>query len=271
MGLDYYFAGQKRDKNDKRRESYREPQVLSAQEKVRKRTEIRYRLLPLVILLLAISYLSWWLFLSAYFDVAKIEYLQEPSERIKERIEQLKGRNIITLRPLKLASQWEIEQPSIKALRIYRGLPRTLKVAVEERSKAFVWQTQGKLYLLDASGVVFQEVLNSSDQSSFAIIDDSNVPVQLGQKITSDAFVKTIQEIIDKLPANINGETIASVHVSETIFNLAILTNQNIKILFDTTQPLDLQLEAVKKIYAENRGDVHEYLDVRVLGKAYLK
>src|SRR3990167_223085 len=271
MAIEYYYASKKSDKKNKGREVYNQPQVLTAQTQEPTVTTVSMRRLSWVILALALGYVCWWLLYSSYFEVRYINYLQEPSERVKARIESLKGENIILMRPTKLARQWEVEQPSIKALHIYRGFPQTLRVAVEERSKAFIWQTQGKSYLLDASGVVFEEVPSPSDQNSFAIIDDNNVTLTLGQKITSEAFVKTVQSILDELQKYIGDEGIKNMHVSETIFNVTVVTGKDIKIMFDTTQPLDLQLEAVKKVYAENRGDVHEYLDVRVLGKAYLK
>ena len=269
MALDYYYASRQSERR-KKEGVLRKPQILTHSQKDKPIVVVSYRRLSFVLIFLGLSYLVWWLLVSSVFSVTKIEYLSEPSERIKARVETLKGRNIIFMRPAKLAQQWGVEQPSIKSFHIYRGLPHTLRVTVEERSKAFVWQTQGRSYSLDGSGVVYEEI-SSPEQNNFAIIDDNNLSVTLGGKIVSRDFVKNIQEVLDSLPSLIAEEGIKNIHVGETTFNIVVVTGKDIKILFDMTQPLDLQLEAVKKIYAENRGDVHEYLDVRVISKAYLK
>lgn len=270
MALDYYYASRQSDRKKDKEGGFRKPQVLTQSQKERTITIVSYRHLSFVLVFLGLAYLTWWLLASSIFSVEKIEYASEPSERIKTRVETLRGKNIIFIQPSKLARRWEAEQPSIKALHVYRGLPHTLRVVVEERSKAFIWQTQGKSYLLDGSGVVYEEVA-APEQNSFAIIDDNNVSVTLGKQIVSRDFVKNVQTLLDSLPALIAEEGIKNIHVGETTFNVTVVTGKDIKILFDMTQPLDLQMEAVKKIYAENRGDVHEYLDVRVISKAYLK
>jgi cell division septal protein FtsQ len=270
MALDYYYASRQSDRKKGQEGTFRKPQILTQNQKEKKITVISYRRLSWVLVLLGLVYLAWWILVSPVFSITKIEYASEPSERVKSRIETLKGKNIVFLRSNDLARQWEAEQPSIKALHIYRGLPHTLRVTVEERSKAFIWQTQGKSYLLDGSGVAYEEII-SPEQNSFAIIDDNNLSVTLGKQIVSHDFVKNVQTLLDDLPGSIAEEGIKNIHVGETTFNITVVTGKDIKIFFDMTQPLDLQMEAVKKIYAENRGDVREYLDVRVIGKAYIK
>src|SRR3989344_1651118 len=190
MAIEYYYASKKSDKKNKGREVYNQPQVLTAQTQEPTVTTVSMRRLSWVILALALGYVCWWLLYSSYFEVRYINYLQEPSERVKARIESLKGENIILMRPTKLAHQWEVEQPSIKALHIYRGFPQTIRVAVEERSKAFIWLTQGKSYLPAGPVVGFEEAPSPSDKNGFAIKADSNFALTRGKKPTRAASSK---------------------------------------------------------------------------------
>jgi len=272
MALDYYYSHKKKD-DEKAGQRARPPQILVEQKEEHRRQEfvIDYRRLTWVVLGVALMTLMWWLFLSPTFVVKDIIYDQEPSPSIKQKIEALRGKNIFLLRFSAFEQEWEKEQPIIKNLRLYRGLPNTLRVTVEERSKALVWKSGDHYYLLDATGVAYEDLGKKSKEKYLPIIDDRNVPVSLGERAVSNDFVTSVQKIIDSLSGKIGNESISEVHIGESTFNVDIKTSQNITLKFDILQPIDLQIEALEFVYKEKRSDVHKYVDVRVIGKAYIK
>ena len=213
--------------------------------------------------------LLWWLFSSQVFTVKNITYDKAPNENIKAELENLKGKNIITLQTSKLITKWQKEYPAIKYFRIYKGLPSTLRVNIEERSKALVWKSQDQYYLIDTSGIAYKKT--SAKEAHFAIVDDENLPVELGRQIVSADFISSAQNILDNVPDIIKDEKIVELHVAESSFSVDVLTGANIRLKFDITQSLPLQYEALKYMYKEKRGDVKEYIDLRVVGKAYYK
>ncbi len=262
MALEYFYL--KRKKNEK-------PQKRRVEKRYDSHYEIDYVRLKWVVVIFSLSVLLWWFFASQVFIVKDIIYEGEPSEPIVEKIETLRGKNILLLKIDELIAGWQGELPIIKSLVIYRGLPDTLRVNVEERDKAIVWQSKEEYYFIDTSGVAYERAEGGKKESYLPIVDDSNINVELGNRIVSSDFVTTVQKIIDELPAKINNESIEEIHVGESTFSIAVLTSSNITIKFDITQSVNAQLEAVRYVYSEKRGDVKQYIDVRVLGKAYIK
>lgn len=272
MALDYFYSNKRKGQKDKTGVVPTTPPIMSEKkEPITRQVVIDYKRLTWVILIFAFLLLVWWLLASKYFIVEEIIYEQEPSPIIKEKIEGLRGKNILLLQLGQMEQEWQVQQPIIKTLHIYRGLPHTLRVAIEERSKAIVWKSNDHYYLLDASGVAYEDTGMDLKENFLPILDDGNVPVDLGKKIVGGDFVASVQELMDNVPSKIGDETIREMHVGESTFNVSILTSKDITIKFDITQPLDLQLEALDYIYKEKRGDVKEYVDVRVIGKAYIK
>jgi len=272
MALDYFISNRKNKKRETGSTSA-PPQFFVQNEKHKnlKAVIIDYKRLTWVILVFGVALVIWWLLFSPTFLVKDIIYEHEVSEKIENKVESLKGENILLLQLSKLCAEWQKEQPVIKKLIIYRGLPHTLRVNIEERSKAMVWKTADNYYILDATGVAYEDAGKDMKENYMPIIDDSSIPVELGSKIVTADFVVSVQEIFDNITGKIGDETIKEMHVGESTFNVTVVTSKDIKIKFDITQPLDLQLEALDYIYKEKRGDIKEYLDVRVIGKAYIK
>jgi cell division septal protein FtsQ len=271
MAIEYYYTD-KGAETKIRSKSKRSLQMMDTPQEARKRgVQVDYRALAITVAGLSLIYLAWWLLLSTFFQIHTIDFSREPSPPLRAVIEKLKGENILTMRLNAMTAKLQHDNPALKSVNLYRGLPDILRVDIVERTGALFWKTQEQYYRLDGSGVVFEAVNVAQTQGSLVIIDDSNLPVALGQKILSVEFVKDIQRILDELPAIANNESIKEIHVGESMYTIAVVTDQNVKILFDITQPLDLQFDAVKQVYLSNRPDIKEYADVRVIGKAYLK
>ncbi|HOE74439.1 MAG TPA: FtsQ-type POTRA domain-containing protein [bacterium] len=262
MALEYFYLRRRKgEKMEKRR----------GEKRPNSRYEIDYVRLKWVVVFFSFAVLLWWFFVSQVFVVKEIVYESEPSEPVVEKIEALKGKNILLLKTEELVASMQKELPIIKRMAIYRGLPDTLRIRVEERDRAIVWQSKENYYFIDTSGVAYEHAEGGKKESYLPIIDDSGIAVELGNRIVSSDFVATVQKIIDELPAKINNESIEEIHVGESTFSIAVLTSDNVMIKFDITQAVDTQIEAVRYIYSEKRGDVKQYIDVRVLGKAYIK
>lgn len=271
MAIDYYFSNRKKNKKDAKHAPTPPRFYAQNEEKKPKVIIIDYKRLTWVIALFAFALIVWWLLISPTFIVKDIVYEQEVSDKIKNRVESLKGKNILLLQLGKLGTEWQKEQPVIKKLIIYRGLPHTLRVNIEERSKAMVWKSGDNYYILDATGVAYEDAGKDMKENYMPIIDDNLVAVSLGNKIVSADFVSSVQNIFDNIEGKTGDETVKEMHVGESTFNVTVVTSKDVKIKFDITQPLDLQLEALDYIYKEKRSDVKEYIDVRVIGKAYIK
>lgn len=269
MPLDFYSQSD----HEKKTQSHGSSQILIEQKTPpkKKEWEINYGRLSFVFVVYICGALAWWLFFSSMFNITTVTYEEEPSSSVKARIESLKGRNIFLVRTSQLIASIQKEQPSVKNMKIYRGLPDTLRVKTEERSEALVWLSQGHYYLMDADGVAYKDLGKAPSETVLPIVDKNNLKVKLGQQIVSTTFVEASQKLLDELPSKIGDEKITELDVGESSFTLEVVTNKKVRLIFDIMQPLDLQLDAVDYLYKEKRGDIKTYADLRVLGKAYIK
>lgn len=269
MSLDFYSHSNRQRQVAQKRA----PQILVEQKPPpsKKSWEINYGRLSFVLILYVCGVLVWWLFFSNMFIVTDITYTSEPSASVKERIEALKGRNIFLARTGRLIANIQKDQPSVKNMKIYRGLPNTLKVNTQERSKALVWLSNKHYYLIDVDGVAYKDLGTAPADTVLPIVDKNNLSVSLGQQIVSRTFVEASQKLLDDMPSRIGSEKIVELNIGESSFTLEVVTDKKIRLIFDIMQPLDLQLDAVDYLYKEKRGDIKTYADLRVLGKAYVR
>jgi len=233
--------------------------------------------------------LFWLLFFSPVFAVSEILIEGPATEEIVAKFETFRGANIFRLDSERVEQELKASHPHLKRLAIFRGLPNALKVEVQTREEALVWESGGKRFLVDHDGYVFAEEEKELDLTltealsaiteqpttqpypDLPLVSDTrNAPLTVGTQLVSPEFVLFVDRIFHDF-APTTGITISALRVGETTFQIEVLTTEGFVVFFDTTRKSDPQLVALKKVLDTYRGQVHEYVDLRVVGKAYLK
>lgn len=179
-----------------------------------------------------------------------------------------KGQNIFLFNGNNLEKDLIANYPEIKEIVIYKGLPSTLKVALVEREPALAWESNSRKYLVDNEGVAYK--LTADSGSSFVITDPLNIPVDIGSKVIDVDFVSFITDA-QKCLTNEANIKITGIQIRETNFDVDIMTADGYHILLDTERSAAKQVSALIKILAEKRDLIHEYVDLRVSGLAFIK
>lgn len=214
------------------------------------------------------TFLIWFLFYSPAFAINNLELRGNANEEVWQILESYKGRNIWRFPAARERLKLTQLKPEVKQVLIFRGLPHTLKIEILEREPVLIWKTGDKNYLMDKEGVVFRQIENTEGYP--VVFDTKNVPVELSQNYATSAFV----DFASRLWADFEKETglkPAYFEVAETTFQLSLQTNEGFKVFFETIRDFKPQLEGLKKVLAEHRDKVKEYVDLRVEGRAYLK
>lgn len=162
--------------------------------------------------------------------------------------------------------------PEIKSVKIYKGIPNALKIIVEEQQPNLLWQSGISYYLVNDGGVAYKDVTSSiTEYGSLARINDlRNLPVKLQTQIVSNHFILFTNKIFSEIKeqANVDPDYFA---IDETTVDLYLYTKNGFFIKFDTLRDADMQTANLKLILVQRRSDVHEYVDLRVNGWAYIK
>jgi cell division septal protein FtsQ len=222
-----------------------------------------YKLMFSCLLIIAIL---WFFFASSFFAIKDIQIKGNIRPETRAVVEKLKGQNIFLIGKTKAENNLMKEEPGIKNIKILRGIPNTIIVELIERSPAITWVTQGKTYLVDKDGYVYREEIDNYTK----VVDQKNIPVLIGQRITATSFVSFIEDLNKELN-NKTGLDIDHVEIPETTYQIQVVTKNGPILKIDTSRSLEDQLSDIKYILDHNNSDSKNMIDVRVPGFAYIK
>lgn len=224
-------------------------------------------------------FILWLLTAAPWLKVKDIRIEGVATEETKAEIEKLKGQNILWLSVTSPDRVVTEHQPSIKEIKILRGIPDTLIVKLIEREPSMIWQVNDVWYTVDPTGFVFKEQqINKREDGSLdypgttlpVVVDTKLVPVRVKQTIVRPQFITFVKTLQERLPKELNLRVIRG-EVGETTFNVTMVTDAGWNVLFDTTRPLEAQMKTLMNVLESKRADIHQYVDVRVRGWVYYK
>jgi len=254
----------------RRQFDFRNPKIYRT---TKKETNVSFnpKYIWLFLILILIGLAVWWFFYSQTFLIKNIEITGTVNDSIKAEIDKFYNKNIF----LFVIGQSDMElakkQTSIERLNIIKGIPDTLKIEVLVRKPDIRWKTKDKIYFIDENGIIFNlETQNEDDNKLPCVVDGRNLEIKLGSKAVTSDFVDFIKKLAEKLPEESKKE-IAEMRIEETTLHLTVKFKDSYQIFFDTLGSFDDQLYLLKKTIEKHNGEIKEYIDLRVDGKAYYK
>lgn len=235
-----------------------------------KLTTSRWPFMSIALFLIIVALASfgvWFVVGSSYFTVTDIEVKGVVSPQTQRVIDQLRGRNIFLLGNRSTEAKLLREEPTLKAIRIVRGLPNFLQIEVLEREGYMSWHSGDKWYWLDREGVAFRAL---ETPRGIQIYDEANIPVQLGEKVVARDFLTFIETLSVTTPST-SGLKLEKVLVGESTFSVRVMTDKGIEVVFNTIDQIDRQLDSLARIWRTKQSDITTSIDVRVPGYVYYK
>ncbi len=128
---------------------------------------------------------------------------------VKDALQIEQGAPILAL-PLEQMQQRLEAVPEIKRAAIARKLPGILEVAITERLPAALWQTNGKLRLIDREGVVLNQE-KYREKLALPLVVGADVPAHVGPLLA----------LLDTVPS-LRTEVVAAVRVGGRRWNIEL-------------------------------------------------
>lgn len=179
------------------------------------------------------------------------------------------GRNIWTVSLGNLERSLSSKYPQFEEVSVYKVLPREVKAVVLERQTALIWQNAKQTVAVDASGIAFPPP-SVIPESLPRVTDSADVSVMPGQLVATPEVVGFVADAKRQLTEMAKLE-ITGISFIETTFDAAFATKDGWKVMLATDRQLGPQLNSLTKILAEKRNLIHEYVDLRVAGYAFVK
>jgi cell division septal protein FtsQ len=186
-------------------------------------------------------------------------------DKIEKKILFAETKSIFLVDSSKIISDILVEFPQIDKIDFKKQLADKVSIFVKERNPLAVFQQNKKYFLVDESGIIFEEI-SEQDVSLFRINNNIfGVEAELGQNVVSEELIRKIIDINDKLKKN-DGLSVEEFSIiSEQRMNVGV--SEGWQIYFNLKSDMDWQiteLEAIlqNKISAQNRRKLN-YIDLR--------
>lgn len=256
-------------KSQKQRFYFRRPEVISSTPKAKKeRMGLNLKPLKNLFYLLCLFAILYLIIFSSTFKIKEVEIEGVKSVEISDYLNQtLIGRNILLMRTGKYLSDLSSKFPILEEASLVRGLPSTVKINVHERSQELILCNDQGCYEVDSRGYAYQKIPKPLDK--VVLIDQKNLEIKETDKLFSDSFIKFYLDAIDELGKA--GVQLKEARMDETTFKISFVSTEGWSAILDSSGNLANQVSAVKQVLANNKQDLHEYVDVRVEGVAYIK
>lgn len=210
----------------------------------------------------------WFIFYSSTFAVANVELEGTDAPAAHSVVQSLKGKNIFRLNSTSIEASLRGAYPPIASLSLVRGLPSTVRLSVALRQPELRWQVKDTLYILDATGELFDQGDKPEYQTLPKVIDQSGAHPKVGQRVVGSGFIEFIKSVNKEGPAVVKRNLVSS-EVNDTTLLVDVLYEGDIRTRMTIQRPWKEQLDSISAIL-----DAHpqaKLIDVRVPGWGYWK
>lgn len=257
-------------KRERQRFYFRRPEVIKSTDQVKKeKKKINTKPLKSIFYLILLMLVLYFAIFSDFFKIKTVSIDGVKSVEILDHLNKtLIGRNILLMRTGHYLNDLSKTFPILEEASIVRGLPSTVKISVKERSQVMILCSgSGGCFEIDSNGYAYQKIQRPTDK--VVLVDEKNFAIKETDQVFSKSFIKFFLDAIDEL--NKNSITIKEARMDETSFKIRFITSEGWAAVLDSSSNLQNQISAVKQAVDKNKSDIHEYVDVRVEGVAYLK
>ncbi|MCL5410879.1 MAG: FtsQ-type POTRA domain-containing protein [Patescibacteria group bacterium] len=251
---------------------YRTPSIFSG-GKIKTEKEFHFPKIPIKMIFIIgiILFLIYYLFFSTKFtikDVIVEGNKMVPSEKIADSVP--KHSNILLFGVSKTKKEILKNNPEIKNVEIFRGLPDAVKIVVLEHEGKLIWQSGDSSYLISTQGYVAKKIDPGEMYDFPRVIDKKNIPVETGANLLSPSFVAFITNIYSQF-FNVTNIKPKDFEINQTTFDINLNTEAGFYVKFSSLRSSAKQLDNLKQVLVAKRDQVHEYVDLRIDGWAYYK
>ncbi|MCC7357152.1 hypothetical protein IT408_01460 [Candidatus Uhrbacteria bacterium] len=195
-------------------------------------------------------------------------------------------RNLFFINPKILAEELK-EQLFLESAVVEKSYPNILRLILRERQRSIVLSSKDQLLLVDVHGVVTGEAdsvqterirrllskneLMSVDQLPVIVFDLPEPAAPGYQAASAQAIRGWLEASKNLLEARIRHRYIRVPNLETS--TMYVQTDGNIDIVLERGSTLQTQIEVYRKFMESKPKDlkIHEYIDVRVPGKVYIK
>lgn len=182
------------------------------------------------------------------------------------------GDNLFRLNKFKIAEKMVVELPYLGSVNIYRKLPTTLCIEVQETQARFAAYNDGRFVLLDSSLKVL-EVLDELPQGPAFLIGVKLSEATPGTKAVfeKDTLEQTVNTLIQGLQNNFDYDKVSAIDMTELHALRVYYDNHRVKVLLGNTEHLEEKLQLAQNAISQNGLSEKARIDITGTNAAYYR
>ena len=182
------------------------------------------------------------------------------------------GDNLFRLNKFKIAEKMVVELPYLGSVNIYRKLPTTLCIEVQETQARFVAYNNGRFVLMDSSLKVL-EVLDELPQGAAYLIGVKLSDATPGNKAVfeKETLEQTVNTLIQGLQDNFDYEKVSAIDMTELHALRVYYDNHRVKVLLGNTEHLKEKLQLAQNAISQNGLSEKARIDITGGNAAYYR
>ncbi|HSX42171.1 MAG TPA: hypothetical protein VLE93_02375 [Candidatus Saccharimonadales bacterium] len=213
------------------------------------------------------------------FRVQTVELAGGGTPELVAALQKLKGDSLLSGTLFADVTRVKNSLPTLSQLNCRRGIPGTLKCAVTLRHATLYWKAGDKIMAVDADGFAYAAA--TPPTGAIIIEDRGGSAPHLGQTVASRQTVEKYVELFTALTSS--HLTTSQLFIGDSLFQVgASLTastdptvpfaaNSPISALFTLDQPATGQVATLIEILKAKHDAIHDHVDLRVPGSAYVQ
>jgi len=193
-----------------------------------------------------------------------------------------KGGSIWTFSKGRLVAKLLQDNPTLERVDVLRGLPDALRVQVKERSAAALWMSGTEAYVLDPDGNAFLQYKSDALPSTDLvvgktilelpkIVDQSGLPVQLGDQAASSLFLQFTTNISEQLAALLPLYVLDHFEVGITTYDVTLVARSGIHIQLNSLGDAGVQMRNLARLVRDDKVSSATTVDLRIDRWAYVQ
>ncbi|CAN5165543.1 hypothetical protein BH11PAT4_BH11PAT4_7850 [soil metagenome] len=229
----------------------------------------------------SVAAIVWLLFWSPVFTVKQVEVagsLLSNSAAISESIPR--GGSIWFLSEASIKSKIFATQPVID-VKVYKGIPHSVKVVVEERKPVILWQSGDGVSLIDAGGEVLFTYKVAEFPTSEAepgttlnqlprVTDSQNITVVTGTSIASPQFVEFVASLQHEMATYLPDLRVTRLEVQRTTYDLLVVAESGLRVQMNTLGEAAPQVRNLARLITQENIASNAQVDLRIDRWAYV-
>lgn len=182
------------------------------------------------------------------------------------------GDNLFRLNKFEIAEKMVVELPYVSSVNIYRKLPTTLCIDVQETSARLVVYRNGRYVLMDSSLKVL-DIQNKLPEGPTYLIGAKLSDVSLGQTAVfeKETTRQAVTTLLQEMSAHFDFQKVSAIDVSELHALRLYYDNHRVKILLGNIERLDEKLQMAQNAISQNGLTEKARVDITNADAAYYR